>query len=67
MSHDIVGQLTARFGEELCRTRVTEAVGIAESPALGNRGGGGGLALYLPYRWFRAYDGRGLPAFRTGQ
>ncbi|HEY6240515.1 MAG TPA: ParA family protein [Burkholderiales bacterium] len=35
MSHDIVGQLTARFGEELCRTRITETVSIAESPAVG--------------------------------
>src|SRR5258707_1061690 len=35
MSHDIAGQLTSRFGAELCRTRIAEAVTIAESPALG--------------------------------
>jgi chromosome partitioning protein len=35
MSHDIAGQLASRFGEELCRTRITETVGVAESPAVG--------------------------------
>jgi chromosome partitioning protein len=35
MSHDIAAQLAARFGGEVCETRITEAVGIAESPALG--------------------------------
>jgi len=35
MSHDIVAQLTAKFGSEVCETRITEAVGLAESPALG--------------------------------
>ena len=35
MSHDIAGQLASRFGAELCQTRITEAVSIAESPALG--------------------------------
>jgi chromosome partitioning protein len=35
MSHDIAGQLAARFGAELCRTRITETVGVAESPAVG--------------------------------
>jgi chromosome partitioning protein len=35
MSHDIAAQLDGRFGAELCRTRVTETVSVAESPALG--------------------------------
>jgi len=35
MSHDIASQLTARFGAELCRTRIMETVSVAESPALG--------------------------------
>jgi chromosome partitioning protein len=35
MSHDIAAQLTARFGAEVCETRITEAVGLAESPAQG--------------------------------
>jgi len=35
MSHDIAGQLAARFGPELCQTRISEAVSVAESPALG--------------------------------
>src|SRR6267154_4349179 len=35
MSHDIARQLASRFGAELCQTRITEAVSIAESPALG--------------------------------
>jgi chromosome partitioning protein len=33
MSHDIAGQLAERFGDELCATRVTENVSVAESPA----------------------------------
>jgi len=35
MSHDIVAQLSARFGTEVCETRITENVSIAESPAHG--------------------------------
>jgi chromosome partitioning protein len=35
MSHDIAGQLAARFGAELCQTRIAETVSVAESPALG--------------------------------
>jgi len=35
MSHDIARQLEARFGAELCQTRITETVSIAESPAFG--------------------------------
>ena len=35
MSHDIAAQLSAKFGSEVCETRITEAVGIAESPAVG--------------------------------
>jgi chromosome partitioning protein len=35
MSHDIAAQLTAKFGAEVCETRITETVSIAESPALG--------------------------------
>jgi chromosome partitioning protein len=35
MSHDIAGQLASRFGAELCQTRISETVSIAESPALG--------------------------------
>ncbi len=35
MSHDIAAQLLARFGAELCQTRITEAVSLAESPAFG--------------------------------
>ena len=35
MSHDIAGQLASRFGTEVCETRITETVSIAESPALG--------------------------------
>src|SRR6266571_5369898 len=35
MSHDIARKLAARFGAELCRTRITEAVSLAESPMLG--------------------------------
>ena len=34
MSHDIAAQLAARFGAELCETKITETVSIAESPAL---------------------------------
>jgi chromosome partitioning protein len=35
MSHDIAAQLSSRFGAEVCETRIAEAVGIAESPAVG--------------------------------
>jgi chromosome partitioning protein len=35
MSNDIASQLTARFGTELCQTRIMETVSVAESPALG--------------------------------
>jgi chromosome partitioning protein len=35
MSHDIAAQLSAKFGAEVCETRITETVSIAESPALG--------------------------------
>ena len=35
MSHDIAAQLSARFGAEVCQTRITETVGLAESPAQG--------------------------------
>jgi chromosome partitioning protein len=35
MSHDIVAQLSARYGTEVCETRINETVGIAESPAHG--------------------------------
>jgi chromosome partitioning protein len=35
MSHDIAAQLSTRFGAEVCETRITESVGIAESPATG--------------------------------
>ena len=35
VSHDIAAQLTSKFGAEVCETRITEAVGLAESPALG--------------------------------
>jgi chromosome partitioning protein len=35
MSHDIAAQLVSKFGSEVCETRITEAVGVAESPALG--------------------------------
>jgi chromosome partitioning protein len=35
MSHDIAAQLGTRFGAEVCETRITESVGIAESPATG--------------------------------
>jgi len=35
MSHDIAAQLSARFGTEVCETRITENVSIAESPAHG--------------------------------
>lgn len=35
MSHDIAAQLATRFGAEVCETRITEAVSVAESPALG--------------------------------
>jgi len=35
MSHDIATQLSTRFGAEVCETRITETVGLAESPAQG--------------------------------
>ena len=35
MSHDIATQLSERFGAELCTTRITENVPVAESPAKG--------------------------------
>jgi chromosome partitioning protein len=35
MSHEIADQLKARFGAELCETRIAETVAIAESPAVG--------------------------------
>ncbi len=35
MSHDIAAQLAERFGAELCTTRITENVSVAESPAKG--------------------------------
>lgn len=35
MSHDIALQLAGHFGADLCRTRISENVSIAESPALG--------------------------------
>ena len=35
MSHDIATQLSSRFGAEVCETRITETVGLAESPAQG--------------------------------
>ena len=35
MSHDIASQLAERFGAELCTTRITENVSVAESPAKG--------------------------------
>src|SRR6266581_4065674 len=35
MSHDIARRLASRFGAELCQTRITEAVSLAESPMLG--------------------------------
>lgn len=34
MSHEIYEQLGAKFGDELCRTRIAESVGLAESPGL---------------------------------
>jgi len=33
MSHDIYEQIGARYGDELCRTRISENVSVAESPA----------------------------------
>ena len=35
MSHHIAAQLAERFGAELCATRITENVSVAESPAKG--------------------------------
>jgi len=34
MAHDIVAHLTETFGDEVCRTRISESVSVAESPAL---------------------------------
>jgi chromosome partitioning protein len=33
MSHDIYEQIKAQYGDELCRTRISENVSVAESPA----------------------------------
>ncbi len=33
MSHDIYDQIRERFGEELCQSRISENVSVAESPA----------------------------------
>jgi chromosome partitioning protein len=33
MSHDIYREIEARYGEELCKTRISENVSVAESPA----------------------------------
>jgi chromosome partitioning protein len=33
MSHDIYEQIKARFGDEVCETRISENVSVAESPA----------------------------------
>jgi chromosome partitioning protein len=33
MSHDIYKEIEGRFGDELCRTRISENVSVAESPA----------------------------------
>jgi chromosome partitioning protein len=33
MSHEIYEQIGARYGDELCRTRISENVSVAESPA----------------------------------
>jgi hypothetical protein len=33
MSHDIYEQIRARFGEDVCETRISENVSVAESPA----------------------------------
>jgi chromosome partitioning protein len=33
MSHDIYDQIKARFGDEVCETRISENVSVAESPA----------------------------------
>jgi len=35
MSHEIYDELKERLGDEVCDTRITENVGIAESPAHG--------------------------------
>jgi chromosome partitioning protein len=32
MAHEIETTLRNRFGDELCRTRIAESVGLAESP-----------------------------------
>jgi chromosome partitioning protein len=33
MSHDIYKEILERYGDELCRTRISENVSVAESPA----------------------------------
>ena len=33
MSHDIYNQIKVRYGDELCETRISESVSVAESPA----------------------------------
>jgi chromosome partitioning protein len=33
MSHDIYEQIKGRFGDEVCETRISENVSVAESPA----------------------------------
>ena len=33
MSHDIYEQIKARFGDDLCETRISESVSVGESPA----------------------------------
>lgn len=35
LSHQIVDELQARYGEDICRTRISENVALAESPAAG--------------------------------
>lgn len=33
MAHEVLAHLAERFGDELCRTRISESVSVAESPA----------------------------------
>ena len=33
MSHDIYKEIQERYGDELCKTRISENVSVAESPA----------------------------------
>jgi chromosome partitioning protein len=33
MSHDIYQEINSRYGEELCKARISENVSVAESPA----------------------------------